>query len=310
MHEYVAPLLNVLNDGQAHSRQDLFARVSVALQLSDDERAERLPSGTVRWTHRLSWAITECVTAGFVVRVGAATYEISSAGKAVIESGQPIVRQTIKGTDMYRAHKADLRARKRQAVETSGAEPSALEVTDELDEESSPTEALINAEKRLNDSLEAQIYESLLQLDSQAFERLILQVVQSLGYGTDRQENLRPTQYSGDKGIDGIIWQDSLGFDRVYLQAKRYAQDRAIGGPDVQAFSGALMQHRATKGLFITTSRFTTDAQAVARETLHYSLKLIDGQRLAELMVRYGVGVQVESTIAVKKFDQDFFDSI
>lgn len=310
VHEYVQPLLAVLNDGQAHSRQDIFARVSAALQMGEDETSERLPSGTVRWTHRLSWAITECVAAGFVQRVGAATYVISPSGKATIESDQPITRQTVHGTSMYQAHRVERRSRKRSAATASGAEVDLPDVSDAVDDDSSPLEALVDAERRLNESLEAQVYDSLLQLDPQAFERLILQVVRALGYGTDRQENLKPTRYSGDKGIDGIIWQDSLGFDRVYLQAKRYAEERPIGGPDVQAFSGALMQHRATKGLFITTSRFTTDAHAVARDTLHYSLKLIDGQHLAELMVRYGVGVQVESTIAVKKFDQDFFDSI
>lgn len=310
VHEYVQPLLAVLNDGQPHSRQDIFARVSAALQMGEVEMTERLPSGTVRWTHRLSWAITESVTAGFVHRVGAATYVISPAGKIAIESGQPITRQTVHGTSMYQAHRTERRARKQSLATVSGVDVDATDIPDEVDDESSPLESLINAEKRLNDSLEVQVYESLLQLEPQAFERLILQVVRALGYGTDRQENLKPTRYSGDKGIDGIIWQDSLGFDRVYLQAKRYAEERPIGAPDVQAFSGALMQHRATKGLFITTSRFTSDARAVARDTLHYSLKLIDGLHLAELMVRYGVGVQVESTIAVKKFDRDFFDSI
>ena len=172
-----------------------------------------------------------------------------------------------------------------------------------------PSEALEQSADQLNRVVIDEIYRNLLELSPDAFERLIPFVVRALGYGTDREDNLKPTQRSGDKGIDGIVWQDALGFDRVYLQAKRYSEGNNVGAPEVQAFSGALGQFRATKGIFITTSTFTTGARAVARDTAHYTLILIDGQRLASLMFEYGVGVQVDRTVVVKKLDQDFFDS-
>lgn len=174
--------------------------------------------------------------------------------------------------------------------------------------DSDPSVVLEQSANQLNQVVIDEIYSNLLELTPDAFERLIPFVIKALGYGTDREDNLRPTQRSGDKGIDGIVWQDALGFDRVYLQAKRYSEGNNVGSPEVQAFSGALGQFRATKGIFITTSTFTSDARAVARDTAHYTLILIDGQRLASLMFEYGVGVQVDRTVIVKKLDQDFFD--
>lgn len=242
--------------------------------------------------------------AGLLVREARGQYRISDEGRRCTFDAVPITYRTLMEYESYREYQKKSRLPK--APPTVSA--NATEAQTSAVAESDPSEALEQSAAQLNQVVIDEIYRNLLELAPEAFERLIPFVIKALGYGTDREDNLRPTQRSGDKGIDGIVWQDALGFDRVYLQAKRYSAGNNVGSPEVQAFSGALGQFRATKGIFITTSTFTSGARAVARDTAHYTLILIDGQRLASLMFEYGVGVQVDRTVVVKKLDQDFFD--
>ena len=176
--------------------------------------------------------------------------------------------------------------------------------TEEAISSETPTDILDRASQQLNQSLANDIYQQLLLLEPATFERLIRQFIVQLGYGVNKMDGLAAKLHSADKGIDGIVWQDALGLDRVYLQAKRYSEDNKVEVQKSEDSSGALDQHRATKGIFITTSSFTPDALQVPREVVNKTLLLIDGLRLAELMVQYDVGVQVERNIAVKKVDR------
>ncbi len=304
-HGFVDPVLRVMSDGQIRRNAEIRTAVAGRTRLTDEDMAEVMSSGEARWSNRIYWAVFDSMKAGLLVREARGQYKISDEGLRRVSSTAEITYQTLMEYESYRNYNKKSSAPKVGLVAGSGvAVPTASAIAD-----SDPSESLEASADQLNQVVIEEIYRNLLELSPDAFERLIPFVVRALGYGTDREDNLKPTQRSGDKGIDGIVWQDALGFDRVYLQAKRYSEGNNVGAPEVQAFSGALGQFRATKGIFITTSTFTTGARAVARDTAHYTLILIDGPRLASLMFEYGVGVQVDRTVVVKKLDQDFFDS-
>ncbi|MGP4033624.1 restriction endonuclease [Pseudarthrobacter sp. 1C304] len=304
-HGFVDPVLRVMSDGQIRRNADIRSAVAERTRLTDQDMAEVMSSGEARWSNRINWAVFDSMKAGLLVREVRGQYKISDEGLRRVSSTAEITYQTLLEYEPYRTYQNASKAPKKSIL--PGGEP--VTAVSEAAVDADPSEALEHSADQLNRVVIDEIYRNLLELSPDAFERLIPFVVRALGYGTDREDNLKPTQRSGDKGIDGIVWQDALGFDRVYLQAKRYSEGNNVGAPEVQAFSGALGQFRATKGIFITTSTFTTGARAVARDTAHYTLILIDGQRLASLMFEYGVGVQVDRTVVVKKLDQDFFDS-
>lgn len=303
-HGFVDPVLRIMSDGQIRRNAEIRTAVAERTKLSDEDMGEIMSSGEARWVNRVYWAVFDSMKAGLLVREARGQYRISDEGRRCTFDAVPITYRTLMEYESYREYQKKSRLPK--APPTVSA--NATEAQTSAVAESDPSEALEQSAAQLNQVVIDEIYRNLLELAPEAFERLIPFVIKALGYGTDREDNLRPTQRSGDKGIDGIVWQDALGFDRVYLQAKRYSEGNNVGSPEVQAFSGALGQYRATKGIFITTSIFTSGARAVARDTAHYTLILIDGQRLASLMFEYGVGVQVDRTVVVKKLDQDFFD--
>lgn len=303
-HGFIDPVLRIMSDGQIRKNAQIRAAVADEMKLSDEDMAEIMSSGEARWVNRVYWGVFDSMKAGLLVREARGQYRISDEGRRRLLDNVPVTYQTLMEYEDYREYQRKSRLPKAASITNT----SAMNATASAVADSDPSEVLEQSANQLNQVVVDEVYRNLLELTPDAFERLIPFVVKALGYGTDREDNLKPTQRSGDKGIDGIVWQDALGFDRVYLQAKRYAEGNNVGSPEVQAFSGALGQFRATKGIFITTSTFTSGARAVARDTAHYTLILIDGQRLASLMFEYGVGVQVDRTVVVKKLDQDFFD--
>lgn len=304
-HGFIDPVLREMTDGKTRRNADIREAVAKRTHLTQEDMSEIMSSGEARWSNRINWAVFDSMKAGLLVREARGQYRISEEGLRRVSAPLPVTYQTLMEYESYRQYNKKSSPPKVGLV--AGSEVAVTPASSVAD--SDPSESLEASADQLNQVVIDEIYRNLLELSPDAFERLIPFVVRALGYGTDREDNLKPTQRSGDKGIDGIVWQDALGFDRVYLQAKRYSEGNNVGAPEVQAFSGALGQFRATKGIFITTSTFTTGARAVARDTAHYTLILIDGQRLASLMFEYGVGVQIDRTVVVKKLDQDFFDS-
>lgn len=304
-HGFVDPVLREMSDGQTRRNAEIRDAVAKRTHLTQEDMGEIMSSGGARRSNRINWAVFDSMKAGLLFREPRGQYKISEEGLRPVSTGPTITYQTLMEYDSYREYSKKSSRPKVALSATAEEAPSAMPSVAESD----PSEALEASANRLNQVVIDEVYRNLLELSPEAFERLIPFVVKALGYGTDREDNLKPTRRSGDKGIDGIVWRDALGFDRVYLQAKRYSEGNNVGAPEVQAFSGALGQFRASKGIFITTSAFTTGARAVAQDTAHYTLILIDGQRLASLMFEYGVGVQVDRTVVVKKLDQDFFDS-
>jgi restriction system protein len=156
-------------------------------------------------------------------------------------------------------------------------------------------------------AVENEVLAGALKLTATGFEELVVRLLDRMGYG--RAGSVERTSASGDAGIDGIISQDPLGLDRIYVQAKRYAEDKVVDRPRIHEFAGALLGKQGDRGVFITTSRFTTGAREEA-DRINARIELIDGARLAELLVQYRVGVQPEQSVTLYRLDEDFFDSI
>lgn len=304
-HQFILPVLQVLDNGEIHTLKQIKAGVISRVPMTEEERAELIPSGQERWYNRMNWALSHAFNAGILLRPVRASYQTTEEGQRLAKLAQPITPKTLEQYPKYQEFMGRTGQSQDKVTSPGTSDDSAGVTADET-----PTDVLDRAFKQINRTVINDVYQQLLSLEPATFERLIRQFIVHLGYGVNKMDEPAAKLYSADKGIDGIIWQDALGLDRVYLQAKRYAEDNKVGGKEVRSFSGALDQHRATKGIFITTSSFTADAQRVPREVVSKTLLLIDGLRLAELMVQYGVGVQVERTLAIKKLDQDFFESI
>ncbi|WP_022875750.1 restriction endonuclease [Glutamicibacter sp.] len=304
-HQFILPILQVLDTGEIKTLKQIKAGVLALVPMTEDERAELIPSGQERWYNRMNWALSHSFNAGILLRPVRASYQTTAEGKRLAKLAQPITPKMLEQYPKYQ----EFLGRTSQSQDTSNSSVLSNDSIGVIADET-PTDVLDRAIKQLNRTLANDVYQQLLSLEPATFERLIRQFIVHLGYGVNKMDGPVAKLNSADKGIDGIIWQDALGLDRVYLQAKRYTEDNKVGGKEVRGFSGALDQHRATKGIFITTSSFTADAQQVPREVVSKTLLLIDGVRLAELMVQYGVGVQVERTLSVKKLDQDFFETI
>ncbi len=290
--QFMVPVLKVLSDGQTRSRRVVYDLVARETYLTEGQRAEVLDSGERRYENRISWAMTYLGKANALERP-------SRAHLMITESGQSLLKTHPDGLT-----EADLRliegyddGRKKQLVEVEEGPASG-----ELD----PYELVERGIMRINREVASNLLIRLHSQDPAFFEQAVVDLVVAMGYG-GADSRVTRTQLSNDGGIDGIIDQDVLGLSRVYIQAKRYALDSSVLRPDVQSFVGALQGQQANQGVFITTGRFSRGAIEYAK-SVSTRVVLIDGPRLAELMIRYRVGVQVKRTLQIVDVDEDFFE--
>lgn len=292
------PILEVLSDGLERTPNELRGAMADRFALSDEERARPLPSGTGRlFNNRVAWAITYLQHAGATERVRRAIYRISERGRGLLaEYPDP--------GDLYRAlEQLPEIAAFRRGSGQSGRRPAPRVVA--TDTEVPPIERLAEAQAELDDALAGDLLARIRESDPTFFEHLVLKLLVAMGYGGSEEEAAEHLGGGGDEGVDGVINEDKLGLDRIYVQAKRLNQG-SVGRPVVQAFVGALEGRGASKGVFITASRFTDEARNYV-EGLRRPIILIDGQQLAELMIRHDVGVATRRIAAVKEVDEDFF---
>ena len=171
-----------------------------------------------------------------------------------------------------------------------------------------PTEQMENAYKNINKDLTAELLQRILEQTPQFFEHLVVDLIVKMGYGGSFANSARVTQYAHDDGIDGIIYEDKLGLDKIYIQAKRYKLENVVGKPQIQQFSGALDEPKATKGVFITTSSYSKEARQYVDKLNSKKIVLIDGQELAQFMIEYNVGVSTKQVYEIKRIDSDYFE--
>jgi restriction system protein len=293
---FVRPALEVLAVGETVTRREIKLSAMDIMGLSEEARAERLESGWLRAENRADWAITHVTSAGWIERVARGQYRITAEGRGWLVTHPDGL------TDFGTANRTfgEFWAKEEpHLAATVGVPEVAAIVVD-------PVEQIEQGIARIQADVAADL---LTRLHTQApsfFEQAVLDLLIAMGYGGAEGRATR-TQLTNDGGIDGIVDQDALGLSRIYVQAKRYSLDAVVGRPEIQAFVGALHGNQAGQGVFITTARFSGGAQEYAK-SVPTRIVLIDGARLAALMIRYSVGVQVKRTVHLVEVDEDFFE--
>ncbi len=279
-------------------------RLAEELGLTPEEQEELLPSGKqTRFTNRVHWAKTYLAKAGLVENTRRGYFQITQRGKAALADETATINNAY--LDQFKEFQ-DFNTRVNVVNASHGAVQ--VEVTGLLSPEETPDEALRKAHASLTGALSADLLERVRLAKPNFFEHLIVELLLAMGYGGSSEEAGRALGQSGDDGVDGVIDQDPLGVDQIFVQAKRYAEGNNIGAGAIRDFYGALSLKKATKGIFVTTSAFSQSAIDTARG-LGTRIVLIDGVQLTKLMIRYNVGCRDVDVLHLKKVDEDFFDN-
>lgn len=291
---FLAPLLNFAEDGETHSVAEARAYLAEQLALTPEDLAEPLPSGKQsRFANRVGWGLTHLKHAKCVEYPKSAHFRITDRGRAL--AAQKLKRIDLKLLDQFPEHRQFRTSR--STPDVPATPPSYIEQT--------PEEQLEQA----YESIRAETADTLLDHVKKAspafFEQLVVDLLLKMGYGRSRDDAGRAIGAAGDEGIDGVISEDRLGLDTIYIQAKRWL-DTPVSRPEVQKFVGALHGKRARKGVFITTSTFTAEARGYVAQ-IDPRVVLIDGKQLAEYMLDYGLGVTTRATYELKRVDSDYF---
>jgi restriction system protein len=298
------PVLKELADGQEHELKSLYKSVGEKVNLTEEEKEELLPSGKQRVYHnRIGWANFYLSKAGLVDKVRRAVFKISKQGENLLATNPAAINKSM--LERYPAYIEFIqlsRANTRETTQTT--QPTSLAIEES---ELSPTEQISVSFKTIQSELVDELLDVIRVGSPKFFETLVVDLMLAMGYGGWSKDSGKATQYSADGGIDGIINEDPLGLETIYLQAKRYSEGNTVGRPDIQAFSGALDMQRARKGVFITTSKFSRDALEYVQR-IEKKIVLIDGQQLAEMMIKYNLGVTVKDTYQIKNIDTDYFN--
>lgn len=291
------PLLRISGDREEHSLAEARDVLGAEFRLTDADREELLPSGRQsKFSNRVAWAKSYLQQAGLLESPRRGQFRILPRSLEVLKSSPR--RIDIKFLEQYPEFIA-FRTPRDQAQEVSPKPPAQEPETE------TPEEALEAAHIKMRAGLAAELIERVKAGSPQFFERLVVELLLKMGYGGSRKDAGQAIGRSGDEGIDGVISEDRLGLDIVYLQAKKW--DGTVGRPEIQKFVGALHGKRAKKGVFITTGVFSSDAVAYV-DHIDPKVVLIDGRRLAEFMIDFDLGVNSVATYQMKHVDSDYFD--
>lgn len=287
------PLLELHSDKNEHLNRDLVDALAQQFKLTEEERREMLPSGRAKlFDNRVGWAKTYIANAGLIQSPKRAISVITERGIEVLNQGQPINLKLLKGiSESQESITATEKQKKNIAAENNI-------------EETTPEESFENAYIKVRQEVEQELLQNILNNSPDFLERLVVDLVVKMGYGGSQKDAGEAIGKSGDEGIDGVIKEDPLGLDIIYLQAKRY--EGTVGRPEIQKFAGALQGQRARKGIFITTSSYSREALDYASK-IETKIILIDGKTLTKLMFDHGVGVSTNTVYEVKKIDTDYF---
>jgi len=295
------PLLKFAEERKTEiSTDEAVEALATSLGLTEDDLKEMLPSGLQRtFVNRIGWATTYMKKANLLEATRRGYYRITPRGQELLRKKPATINvKTLKQYPEF------LEFQKLKGTRSGEKTTTAKESLDAST--ATPSEALEAAYENLRDELIDELLTKLKQSSPSFFERIVVELLVKMGYGGSRADAGKAIGKSGDGGIDGIIKEDKLGLDVVYIQAKRW-DNNPVGRPDVMQFAGALQAQKANKGIFITTSRFTEDARGYVSQ-IGSKIVLIDGERLSHLMVEHDVGVSTVSLYPVKKIDADYFD--
>ena len=290
------PVLRASASGEVKI-SDVVSQLSSELKLTDEEASELLPSGKqTTFANRVNWAKSYLGKAGLITLTRRAYFKASDRGHQVLLA--PPEKINIKFLETFPEFIA-FREASNSSTTTLSPEPASLK-------DLTPDEVIRSAHAELDESLGAELLAKILAAPPDFFERLVVQLLIAMGYGGSAIEAGKALGKSGDGGVDGVIDQDALGLDRIYVQAKRYTDIKVSSG-EIRDFFGSLDRFKASKGLFVTTSNFTQSAKETA-ELLSKRIVLLDGPLLTRLMIKFNIGCRVEETVQIKKLDEEFFE--
>lgn len=294
--QIMLPLLRMISDQKAYTNTECVQALSKKMGVSEEELKILQPSGKkFLFYDRVNWAKTYMKKAGLVDAPKRGMIKITQSGIELLKENP----NEIKSKDLLRYSTfCDFVNAPNEQIETNS---NSL-----IFNEKTPMEELVNSYTNIKKSLADEILEKINTCSFEFFERLVIELLIKMGYGGSKEEAGKATKKTRDEGIDGIINQDRLGLDSIYIQAKRW-KDTVVGRPEIQKFSGALDTPGASKGIFITTSTFTEDAKSYVKTLNTKSIVLIDGKQLAEYMIEFNVGVSTESVYEIKRIDTDYF---
>jgi restriction system protein len=298
--QFLRPILALAALGQV-TRRSIQPLLAEQFKLTEADLLLRVPSGSsTLLANRSGWAMTFLTKAGLILKVSPKTYSATDVGRRMLKShASGITEADLKELpgweDAWEAGRQRRRERKKQPEQESLSNAT-------------PEDAIGAGIKSLKDDLRSRLLMAILDQPPDFFERVVLQVLKAMGYGSDDDDALRHVGKSGDEGIDGRINQDPLGLDQICVQAKRYAVDRPVDRVAIQAFIGSLAGHGVTKGIFITTSYFKGTAEEFVTRGSPTKIVLVDGEQLIDLMLRHRIGTRVKETYEVFEIDQNYFD--
>lgn len=301
--EFMLPLLKLAADGQEHTVSEALETLAEQMRISPEDRETLLPSGTqTRLYNRVTWATTYLTKSLLLSKVGRGRFRITSRGQDILKRSPARVDNAfLEQFEEYRAFKTK-RAEKAWGTRKEGDGDAAGAEADVT-----PNERLDAAYKELRETLADDLLDRVRGSSPKFFEHLVVDLLVAMGYGGSQASAAQVVGRSGDGGIDGVIPEDRLGLDMVYVQAKKW--DNAVGPDEIRKFVGSLGEQKAHKGVFITSGTFTSGARQAA-ERANAKVVLIDGEQLAELMIDHGVGVADYRAYVVKKLDTDYFEGV
>lgn len=303
-HEFMKPLLFLLHDRADHKIQSINTSLADQFKLTEEERSELIPSGKQPiYKNRIGWAKTYLNKAGLLTSTRRGSICITELGIQIVKENPPVI-----DSKYLMRFPAFIRF---TGIPNMTTEPSHTPgpAEETILEDKTPLELIGNSVFRITQALKTELMTEIMKSSSAFFEQLVVDLVVAMGYGGTAEDAARVVGKSGDEGVDGIIKADRLGFDRIYIQAKRWDPETTIGRPEIQKFLGALVGQGAIKGIYITTAGFSKDAMEFANKNISQRIILIDGNLLTQLMIEHNIAVSIQDTILIRRIDLDYFEN-
>ena len=294
-HTLMLPLLKVMGTRNEMTTKQMRDEVAENLGLTVEALSQRLPSGTQNaFDNRMGWARTYLFKAGLLERPRRATYAISETGRKLLANPpSEIDVDFLKSYEQFN-----------QFLGSSKNDEETLVPAEVIDDQLTPEEQIEKGVRQIQRELQLEVLDRVKQLPPEGFEQLVLRLLVGMGYGGSMAD-VQGVARGADGGVDGVVNQDHLGLDRIYIQAKRW--EGSVGRPVIQGFVGALAGVGASKGVIMTTSTFAQPAQEYVRTLTDRRIVLVDGQKMSELMLKHGIGVSTKQTFVIQRMDEDFF---
>lgn len=292
--------LRALNDGKPRAKQDIFDNVSKASCLTREDMEIRNSAGALLYKSYIHWALTYMIKAGLVAQEakGIGIYKITPEGSSLLESGvKEITHDTLLQFAQYKQYQAEISKKRMETMKRPiQAQPATL--TD-------PMSAIETAQDQITENLKSELLGLLHKAKSFFFEKIVVDLIEKMGYSSGHEGSSKAFCMGSDGGVDGVVEEDRLGLDRIYIQAKRWTN--TVGRPELQQFAGTLMGKHAQKGVFITTSDFSKEARDFVKDS-GSNISLINGEKLVSLMIEFGLGVSLQKRLDILKVDHDYFN--